>query len=54
MLTVICVPSKADVMQSGRIVCLSFCVCVQDYCNSNQPISLKLSIMIKHYINREN
>jgi len=30
-------------MRSGRFVCHS--VCVQDYCKSNQPISLKLGVM---------
>ena len=31
-------------MRSGQCVCHS--VCVQDYCNSNQLISLKLGVMI--------
>jgi len=38
----------AEVMRPHRFVCLSFClsVCLQDYCKSNQPISLKLGVMI--------
>jgi len=43
--------AKAKVMWSDRFVCHSFChsqtVCVHDYCKSNQPISLKLGVMIK-------
>ena len=34
-------------------VCLSFCVCEQDYYKSNEPISLKLGVMIGP-TNREN
>jgi len=35
-------------MRSVRFVCHAFClfVCEQDYCKSNQPISLKLGVMI--------
>jgi len=34
-------------MRSVRFVCHAFClfVCEQDYCKSNQPISLKLGVM---------
>ena len=44
--------AKAEVVCSGRgcvlrSACLSFnCVSVQNYCNSNQPISLKLGVKI--------
>jgi len=40
--------AKAGVMRSVRSVCLSFylSVTVQDYSKSNQPISLKLDVMI--------
>ena len=36
--------TMAEAVQSRRFVCHS--VCVQDYCKSNQLISLKLGVMI--------
>jgi len=33
--------AKAEVVQSGRFICR---VCVQDYCKSNQSMSLKLGV----------
>jgi len=35
---------KVEFTQSRRFVCLS--VCVQDYCKSNRPISLKRGVVI--------
>jgi len=42
-------------MRLGRFVCHSLClsVCEQDYCKSNQPVSLKLGVMIRS-TNRKN
>jgi len=40
--------AKAAVMRSVRFVCHSVClsVCVHDYCKSNQPVLLRLAVMI--------
>jgi len=37
---------QGGAMWSGRFVFLSICLCVQDYFKSNEPILLKLGIMI--------
>ena len=38
--------ANAAVMRSVRFVCHPFCLPPVDYCKSNQPISLKLGVMI--------
>ena len=40
----VCHLHTGGVMRSARFV--SFCLYVQDYCKSNQPMSLKLDVMI--------
>jgi len=44
MVEIIFTSAKEEIMLSDRFVCRS--VCVQDYCKSNEPISLKLGVMI--------